>query len=365
VSGTINLKLNKLREAEQELSSAASDLRKCGAAQQEVNAHLALAQLYGKTGDPKKRDKHLERAFSLAQDRGFTYFALLTREELHELAGAAIDRDICVDYCQGLISGHRGTKAPLLSVHCMGGFKVFRDSKPIPDKQWKSKRAKTLVKMLAAQDNLAMLREQAMEALWTDEDPTRLKMTVNAMLHRARKVLEPSNKPGKDIFCIKNEGEVVALDREKVWTDVDQFLKHLENARRLKDSRKTDSALEEYEKAASLYKGDFLPEDQYCDWAATTRDRLRMRYLRSLDDAAGIADSSGDRAKALGFYERIFHADQSNEKACCWLMTRYASEGRRNEAVRTYERCERALSRDMDLEPEEQTKELYRSILGG
>lgn len=45
-------------------------------------------------------------------------------------------------------------------------------------------------------------------------------------------------------------------------------------------------------------------------------------------------------------------------------MTQYVSEGRRNEAVRTYERCERALSKDMDLEPEQHTKELYRSILG-
>jgi DNA-binding SARP family transcriptional activator len=185
------------------------------------------------------------------------------------------------------------------------------------------------------------------------------------MLHRARKVLEPADRPGKDIFCIRNEGEMVALDRDTVWTDVDQFLKHLENARRLKDSRKAEAALEEYDKAASLYKGDFLPEDQYCDWAAATRDRLRVRYLRSLEDAAEIADSSGNRGRALGFYERMFQADQSNEKACCWLMTQYASEGRRSEAVRTYERCERALSREMDLEPEQQTRELYRSILGG
>jgi DNA-binding SARP family transcriptional activator len=185
------------------------------------------------------------------------------------------------------------------------------------------------------------------------------------MLHRARKVLEPETRPGKDIFCIRNEGDVIALDRDKVWTDVRQFLSHADKARRLKDSQKFDSALEEYDKAVSLYKGDFLPEDQYCDWTTATRDRLRMRYLRSLEEAAGIAESHDDRNRALIFYERIFQADQSNENACCWLMTRYASEGRRNEAVRTYERCERALSRDMDLEPEQQTRDLYRSILGG
>ena len=108
-----------------------------------------------------------------------------------------------------------------------------------------------------------------------------------------------------------------------------------------------------------------MPEDLYSDWAAPMRDRLRIRYLRALEDAAVIAESSGDRDRTLRFYERMFSADPCNEKACCWLMTRYHSDARRGEAIRTYERCERALSRDVDLEPEEQTKKLYRRIIGG
>jgi DNA-binding SARP family transcriptional activator len=87
-----------------------------------------------------------------------------------------------------------------------------------------------------------------------------------------------------------------------------------------------------------------------------------MRYLKSLDDAAGVVESSGDREQALRYYEKMFLADPCNEKACCWLITRLVSDGRRSEAVRTYERCERALSRD--LEPKEKTRKLYRSIIG-
>jgi len=57
--------------------------------------------------------------------------------------------------------------------------------------------------------------------------------------------------------------------------------------------------------------------------------------------------------------------DQANEKACCWLVTQYLPEGRRSDAIRTFKQGERALSRHLDLDPEQQTKELYRSILGG
>ncbi len=95
------------------------------------------------------------------------------------------------------------------------------------------------------------------------------------------------------------------------------------------------------------------------------RDRLRIRYLRALEDAARIAESSGDRDRALRFREKMFSADPCNEKACCWLMMRYQSDARRGEAIRTYEQCERAMSRDLDLEPAEQTKKLYRRVIGG
>ena len=95
------------------------------------------------------------------------------------------------------------------------------------------------------------------------------------------------------------------------------------------------------------------------------REQLRTSYLRALEEAGELADGLGDRDKALQLYERMFLAEPANEKACRWLMARYHSLDRRSDAVRTYERCERALSRDMDLEPEEKTKRLYRSIIGG
>ncbi len=46
-------------------------------------------------------------------------------------------------------------------------------------------------------------------------------------------------------------------------------------------------------------------------------------------------------------------------------MAWHIANGHRSEAVRIYERCERALSRDLDTEPEEQTRKVYRRIIGG
>ena len=65
------------------------------------------------------------------------------------------------------------------------------------------------------------------------------------------------------------------------------------------------------------------------------------------------------------YYEKLFLNDVCNEKACRWLMTHHAAGGRRTDAIRAYERCQRALEQDMETEPEEEMRELYRRIIGG
>lgn len=366
VSGAILLKQGKNGKAEKELLTALQMLRQIKALQQEANAHLMLSQLYNKIKKADLARKHLREGFTLGEERGFTYYALFNAVELEELANEAVGQGICVDYCNRLLDGaSRTMTARLLKIHCLGGFSVVRNQAPIRDAEWKSKQAKTFVKLLVAQGGHVVSRDSAMEALWPDTDPDALGQTFNSMLHRARKVLEPKNVPGTIGSCILHQDGSIMLNKDLVWTDVGQLLSHLDATDRMKSSRKHKSLLEEYEKAFEVYAGDFLPEDRYSDWASPVRDRLRIRYLRALEDAAGIAESSGDRDRALRFYEKMFSADPCNEKACCWLMTQYQSDARRGEAIRTYERCERAMSRDLDMEPDDQTKKLYRRIIGG
>ncbi len=81
-------------------------------------------------------------------------------------------------------------------IKCLGGFRAMRGKVPVRDSEWKSKRAKTIVKLLVAQDGHTVSRDRAMEMLWPDKDPDTLRQTFNSMFHRVRKVLEPENVPG-------------------------------------------------------------------------------------------------------------------------------------------------------------------------
>ncbi len=365
-AGAILLERGKPGLAERELLASLRMLHKVGAGQQEANAHLMLALLYERLGKRASWLRHLEAGFSLGQERGFTYYALLTPAELSRLADKAMAEGICSGYCASLLNGGAaGRAAPVLSVQSMGGFKVFRGKRPIRDAEWKSRRAKMLLKLLVAHDGQKLPKERVVEMLWPEKGPEDKHLLFNSMLHRARKALEPKPKPGCDIFCTYRDGDLIALNSDRVWTDVRQFRMHLLQAARLKAAGRSPELLREYEHMIELYKGDFLPEDVYVDWSAGVRESLRADYLRVLGDAGTLAESLGEQGKALQFYEKMFLADSCSEKACRWLMARYLAAGQRSAAIRCYERCERALSRDMDLEPEEKTRKLYRSIIGG
>jgi DNA-binding SARP family transcriptional activator len=341
-------------------------LQQVKAAQQEANAHLVLAQLYEKLKKKNLVHKHLRAGFTIGQDRGFTYYALFDARELSHLAQQAVAQDICTDHCTDLLSKGSGAhNAPRLLVYCLGNFRVERDRTVLSDAAWKSRLAKTLLKMLLARDDHKLLRGQVMEMLWPDSGPEKQLAAYSVMLHRMRKTLEPETgpEPGKDVFCIQHDRDMLALNNARVWTDVGEFRKRFGLATRLKRAKtpkrwKLRSAL-------AIYQGDFLPDDAYNDWAVDARERLRTHYHKALEDAGEIAELLEDRGKAAYFYDLRFSSDPCNEKSCRWLMAWHLANGHRSEAVRVYERCERALSRDLDTEPEEQTRKVYRRIIGG
>jgi ATP/maltotriose-dependent transcriptional regulator MalT/DNA-binding SARP family transcriptional activator len=365
VCGAIDIKRGRFARAEGRLMEARRIFRQCEAAQQEANVLLALAELNLKKKNEGKGIQFLRDGFRLGEERGFTYYYLFAPADLAALAREALNRGVCRDFCTLLLDKlDQPESAPRLRIFCLGGFAVVRNGEPVKDAEWKSKQAKTLLKVLVAHQGRKYPREALMEALWPDDSPATQRVNLTSLLHRARKVIDVADKVRDGQSCILTGDDHLCLDASRVWTDVGQFLSHLVKAARLKASG-PERSIEEYDKALRLYRGDFLPDELYDDWASASREQLRAQYFAALKGMANIAESSGDRAKAAEAYTRLFQADESNEEACRWLMSHFLAAGDRTEALRTYERCQLALRRALDMEPEEQTKKLHRSIIGG
>lgn len=367
-SGAINLKLGKTAAAEQELTAALGILRQCRAVQQEANAHLLLASMNLRRKREAAARKHLAAGFGIGEERGFTYYALLKQDELSSLAASAIDRDIEPDYCRRLIAEPAPLQtSPRIRIFCLGEFRVIRNGVAIRDGEWKSRLAKTLVKLLAVRGGQKLTRDEVAETLWPDADPAQHPLLLNSLLHRTRKVLEPDATGSRGDSCIIQDGGLLSLNPRKVWTDIQEFSALHAAARQKGASREQDAGttLALYDQAFSLYQGDILPGDLYHDWAQGHREHIRKIHTEMLAHAASLTEARNDTSRTMTYYERMFSLDPCNETACRWLMAWHLAAGQRSDAVRLYERCQLALRKEMDIEPDDQTRRLYRSIIGG
>jgi predicted ATPase len=142
------------------------------------------------------------------------------------------------------------------SVTLLGGFAAEASGAPVPDSAWRLRKARDLVKLLALADGHHLHREQAMDALWPDRDPSSAANNLNQAVHAARRAL------GSDAITLLD-----GLLRLEAEVDVELFELAAAEARR-------EGTAGACVRALSLYGGELLPENRYDDWAARDRERL-------------------------------------------------------------------------------------------
>ncbi len=168
-----------------------------------------------------------------------------------------------------------------VTVTLLNGFAADVDGEPVPDRAWRLKKARELVKLLAIAPNHRLHREQIMDVLWGDRAPDAAANNLHQAVHVARRALDPS--------AIEVRDEMVRLEAD---VDVDRFAAAAADARQAG----TPAA---YREALALYRGELLPENRYDDWAQQRRDELIELASELEDELAALLSAQGDRQSSL------------------------------------------------------------------
>ncbi|MBV8221553.1 MAG: AAA family ATPase, partial [Solirubrobacterales bacterium] len=140
----------------------------------------------------------------------------------------------------------------------------------MPDRAWRLKKARELVKLLALAPGHRLHREQAMDVLWQDREPATAANNLNQAVYAARRALVAD--------AIQVRSEMLELIAE---VDVDRLKTAAAEARRT-------NSVAAYRAAIALYGGELLPENRYDDWVSLHREEL-----------AELADDLEQRMAAL------------------------------------------------------------------
>ena len=240
-----------------------------------------------------------------------------------------------------------------IQVRLLGSFSVSVDGLAIPEAQWKSRRARNLVKLLVLAPGHRLHRDQLIEILWPESDLAAGANNFHQTLHGARRVLEPAGAG----FLLLEEGflSLSAGEKQALVVDVEQFETA---AARAKNSQ--DPAV--YQDALALYPGDLLPDDLYEEWTIQRREALRQIRLNLWLDLARLLENRQEYPRAIETLLSLLANDKDNEEAHALLMRVYALSGQRQQALHQYQALREALRADLDIEPSETTTQLYEAI---
>jgi DNA-binding SARP family transcriptional activator len=215
----------------------------------------------------------------------------------------------------------------------LGGFEASV-RRALRAADWGSRRARDLVKILITRRGHRVPREQLIEHLWPDEDPGRTARRLSVMISTARSVLDPDRR--------LDPVGALGADRDSVWLalapsaiDVERFM--AEAAEGLSHVRRDPLAgAAALERAAAEYRGDFLEDDAYADWAVSLREECRAMYLRVEHALARLATTAGDDEAATRHYRRVVEREPYDELAHLALVESLAQARRPADARRAY-----------------------------
>ena len=224
-----------------------------------------------------------------------------------------------------------------VTVETLGGFRVRRHGTPIRHEEWRSKKARDLLKILIARRGHPTPREYVMDALWPEEDPLKVRNRFSVALSTLRAVLDPEKRSDPNHF-VRADRDCVTLDLDNLVVDVEIFVHEARAGLALRAAAHLSEATERLEYAESLYVGEFLEEDPYEDWAIPLREEARAAYVTTASALAVDAAAAGAHGAAASYLLRVLERDAYDEHAHLALVSTLGAAGRHGDARNAYRR---------------------------
>jgi DNA-binding SARP family transcriptional activator len=250
-----------------------------------------------------------------------------------------------------------------LQIKTFGRFEVALNDVPISDNRWPRRRTKELLKLLVTAPGQPFASDQIVDALLPDSDVEGATANIQARISELRRVLEPGLVRGRDSRFIVNAGEGYAFAPAcECLLDTQAFEAGLAESRHLAEGGCWKAATERLERALLLYRGEFLAEDRYAEWAEGPRSRLRERYLDGLDSLAECYAKLGQLHQAITCCQRILGVEPHRENIVRRLMELQHRIGQRGKALDAFNEGVRALREHLDVGPSPETVALRERI---
>ncbi len=253
----------------------------------------------------------------------------------------------------------------MLRFRLLGPFEAARDDQQIPAVAWRTRQTQLVLKVLLDERGQVVSFDKLADLVWPDSDEPAARTSLRDSIRTIRRVLEPDLLARAPSRHVQTGTLGYSFLRAGSWVDVDDFETAGQAGAAAARRGDAEAAIQAYQEVAAIYRGDYISDDLYADWALQRREHLRAAYLEALEQLAALLAESGSHEQAIDILDRALTVDPLREELYRRLMVSQAATGRRSHALAVYERARRLLDLDLGIEPAQETQQLRDRILKG
>ena len=232
---------------------------------------------------------------------------------------------------------------PTLEIRLLGGFSLKIQGEAVSGL---SRPAQWLLALLVLRSPTPLAREWLSEALWPESVPDRSAFYLRRSLSELRTALGSEKSR-----LLSPARPTLQLDLANAFCDVTEF-----------DLFANSSEEASLIAMIALYRGALLEE---CDsgWILPERERRRRRFILASESLAELQVREGNLNGSIALLRRVVETDSLRETAHRRLMQAMGKAGDYTGVERQYRVLRRVLRDELNIEPAEESVDLYRQLM--
>lgn len=245
-----------------------------------------------------------------------------------------------------------------LRVRLLGGFEVWCNGRPVEG--FESQKVRALLAYLACHPGRTFARDHLAGLFWPDRSSESARHALRQAAYNLKSSLPADAQPP----VLGNYHGLQLDPAAETWSDVAAF----EEAVRLGKSR-DGFDLHQLTTAAQLYRGELLSGfflrdcEAFEEWLIIEQERLREMAVEVLRTLVAHYRERGEHRFGLYYARRLVTLEPLSEEGRRDLMRLAVLAGRRSLALAEYEKLRALLQNELGVEPLDETRALYDSIL--
>jgi DNA-binding SARP family transcriptional activator len=316
-----------------------------------AEVRLVLAGFLRQQKDLRSENLYLQAAAAI-QSGGYEFLLVRERALVFPLVALGLNdsNPVSARTSASLLERLQRVPPHPLKVVTLGGLAVWVGARPVESKVLRQRRAGELLALLFSSPGYSLSSAQVTEAMCPEKEPQAALDFFHHGISALRRLLEPdlSDRRFPCRYLEASDERIALLAPPGSTLDYEVFEDYLHQ--------------KEWEKAITLYKGEYLPEFRYAEWTIAHRQHLSDRFEQALLILAEERLRQGRLTACLDLARQLLLRNPWQEQMVALGMQAALESGDRSTAIHLYQRLVKVLDKELGIAPQKELQQLYNSI---